>query len=171
MFNRNLQRMTIDDKLERIKNLITIESGVDITERSRERDIVEMRAVYYKILRDVHHFSLTRIAKSIGYNHATVLHALNNYDAWSSFSNNMVTCYNNVKEIISNDENQDSVYEDVMALRRRIEMLELSNQQLTMVIVKNLRGKRENLHSLVMEIPEDKIKKAYLRLDALISCL
>jgi hypothetical protein len=163
--------MTIDDKLERIKNLITIESGVDITERSRERDIVEMRAVYYKILRDVHHFSLTRIAKSIGYNHATVLHALNNYDAWSSFSNNMVTCYNNVKEIISNDENQDSVYDDVMALRRRIEMLELSNQQLTMVIVKNLRGKRENLHSLVMEIPEDKIKKAYLRLDALISCL
>jgi hypothetical protein len=163
--------MTIDDKLERIKNLITIESGVDITERSRERDIVEMRAVYYKILRDVHHFSLTRIANSIGYNHATVLHALNNYDAWSSFSNNMVTCYNNVKEIISNDENQDSVYEDVMALRRRIEMLELSNQQLTMVIVKNLRGKRENLHSLVMEIPEDKIKKAYLRLDALISCL
>jgi hypothetical protein len=163
--------MTIDDKLERIKNLITIESGVDITERSRERDIVEMRAVYYKILRDVHHFSLTRIAKSIGYNHATVLHALNNYDAWSSFSNNMVTCYNNVKEIISNDENQDSVYEDVMALRRRIEMLELSNQQLTMVIVKNLRGKRETLHDLIMEIPEDKIKKAYLRLDALISCL
>jgi hypothetical protein len=163
--------MTIDDKLERIKNLITIESGVDITDRSRERDIVEMRAVYYKILRDVHHFSLTRIAKSIGYNHATVLHALNNYDAWSSFSNNMVTCYNNVKEIISNDENQDSVYEDVMALRRRIEMLELSNQQLTMVIVKNLRGKRETLHDLIMEIPEDKIKKAYLRLDALISCL
>jgi hypothetical protein len=163
--------MTIEDKLERIKNLITIESGVDITERSRERDIVEMRAVYYKILRDVHHFSLTRIAKSIGYNHATVLHALNNYDAWSSFSNNMVTCYNNVKEIISNDENQDSVYEDVMALRRRIEMLELSNQQLTMVIVKNLRGKRETLHDLIMEIPEDKIKKAYLRLDALISCL
>jgi hypothetical protein len=163
--------MTIEDKLERIKNLITIESGVDITERSRERDIVEMRAVYYKILRDVHHFSLTRIANSIGYNHATVLHALNNYDAWSSFSNNMVTCYNNVKEIISNDENQDSVYEDVMALRRRIEMLELSNQQLTMVIVKNLRGKRGTLHDLIMEIPEDKIKKAYLRLDALISCL
>lgn len=163
--------MTIDDKLERIKNLITIESGIDISERSRERDVVEMRAVYYKILRDVHHFSLTRIAKSIGYNHATVLHALNNYDAWSAFSNNMVTCYNSVKEIISNDENQDSVYEDVMALRRRIEMLELSNQELTMVIVKNLRGKRETLHDLIMEIPEDKIKKAYLRLEALINCL
>jgi hypothetical protein len=58
-----------------------------------------------------------------------------------------------------------------MALRRRIEMLELSNQQLTMVIVKNLRGKRGTLHDLIMEIPEDKIKKAYLRLDALISCL
>jgi hypothetical protein len=83
----------------------------------------------------------------------------------------MVTCYNNVKEIISKDENQDSVYDDVMALRRRIEMLELSNQQLTMVIVKNLKGKRETLHDLIMEIPDDKIKKAYLRLDALISCL
>lgn len=163
--------MTIDDKLERIKNLITIESGVDISERSREREIVEMRAVYYKILRDVHHLSLTRIARSIGYNHATVLYALNNYDAWSAFSNNMVTCYNNIKEIISNEDNQDSVYEDVMALRRRIEMLELTNQQLTMVIVKNLRGKRETLHDLIMEIPDDKIKKAHSRIDALISCL
>lgn len=163
--------MTIDDKLERIKNLIMIESGVDISERSREREIVEMRAVYYKLLRDVHHLSLTRIARSIGYNHATVLYALNNYDNWSAFSNNMVTCYNNIKEIISNDENQDSVYGDVMALRRRIEMLELTNQELTTVIVRNLRGKRENLHDLIMEIPDDKIKKAYSRLDALISCL
>lgn len=163
--------MTIDDKLERIKNLITIESGIDISERSREREIVEMRAVYYKLLREVHHLSLTRIARSIGYNHATVLYALNNYDNWSAFSNNMVTCYNNIKEIISNDENQDSVYGDVMALRRRIEMLELTNQELTTVIVRNLRGKRENLHDLIMEIPEDKIKKAYSRLDALISCL
>ena len=163
--------MTIDDKLERIKNLIMIESGVDISERSREREIVEMRAVYYKLLREVHHLSLTRIARSIGYNHATVLYALNNYDNWSAFSNNMVTCYNNIKEIISNDENQDSVYGDVMALRRRIEMLELTNQELTTVIVRNLRGKRENLHDLIMEIPDDKIKKAYSRLDALISCL
>jgi hypothetical protein len=163
--------MTIQDKLERIKNLIMIESGVDISERSREREIVEMRAVYYKLLREVHHLSLTRIARSIGYNHATVLYALNNYDNWSAFSNNMVTCYNNIKEIISNDENQDSVYGDVMALRRRIEMLELTNQELTTVIVRNLRGKRENLHDLIMEIPEDKIKKAYSRLDALISCL
>jgi hypothetical protein len=163
--------MTIDDKLERIKNLIMIESGIDISERSRERDVVEMRAVYYKLLREVHHLSLTRIARSIGYNHATVLYALNNYDNWSAFSNNMVTCYNNIKEIISNDENQDSVYGDVMALRRRIEMLELTNQELTTVIVRNLRGKRENLHDLIMEIPEDKIKKAYSRLDALISCL
>ena len=163
--------MTMDNKLERIKNLITIESGIDISDRSRERDVVEMRAVYYKILRDVHRLSLTRIARSIGYNHATVLYALNNYDAWSVFSKSMVTCYNNVKEIISKDENQDSVYDDVMALRRRIEMLELSNQQLTMVIVKNLKGKRETLHDLIMEIPDDKIKKAYSRLDALISCL
>jgi len=161
----------MDNKLERIKNLITIESGIDISDRSRERDVVEMRAVYYKILRDVHRLSLTRIARSIGYNHATVLYALNNYDAWSVFSKSMVTCYNNVKEIISKDENQDSVYDDVMALRRRIEMLELSNQQLTMVIVKNLKGKRETLHDLIMEIPDDKIKKAYSRLDALISCL
>jgi hypothetical protein len=163
--------MTVDNKLERIKNLITIESGIDISDRSRERDVVEMRAVYYKILRDVHRLSLTRIARSIGYNHATVLYALNNYDAWSAFSKSMVTCYNNVKEIISKDENQDSVYEDVMALRRRIEMLEMSNQELTRTIIKNLGGKRESIHKLLMDIPDEKLSKAYVRIDALINCL
>jgi hypothetical protein len=163
--------MKVQDKLERIKNLIMIEAGIDVSERSRERDVVEMRAVYYKLLRDVHHLSLTTIARSLGYNHATVLHSLNNYDNWSAFSNIMITSYNNIKEAISNDQNMDSVYDDVMAMRRRIEILELTNQELTTVIVRNLRSKRESLHSLIMEIPEEKIKKAYSRLDALISCL
>jgi hypothetical protein len=83
----------------------------------------------------------------------------------------MVTCYNNVKEIISKDENQDSVYEDVMALRRRIEMLEMSNQELTRTIIKNLGGKRESIHKLLMDIPDEKLSKAYVRIDALINCL
>lgn len=163
--------MTIENKIERVKNLIMIESGIDVSERSRERDTVEMRGVYYKILKDVHHLSLTRIARSLGYNHATVIHALNNFENWCTYNNNIVMCYNNVREVIMNGTENDSVYDDVMAMRRRIEILEQSNQDLRIIINKNLKGYRGDIHSMIMEIPDEKIYKARKRMDALISCL
>lgn len=163
--------MTLENKIQRVRNLIMIESGIDVAERSRERETVEMRAVYYKILKEVHHLSLTRIARSIGYNHATVLYALNNFDNWSAYNNNIVVCYNNIRESIMSGGDHDSVYDDVMAMRRRIEILEQSNQDFRTIISRNLRGKREQLHRMIMEIPEEKITKATNRIDALINCL
>jgi hypothetical protein len=163
--------MTIENKMQRVRNLIMIEAGIDVAERSRERDTVEMRAVYYKILKEVHHLSLTRIARSLGYNHATVIHALNNFENWSTYNNNLVMCYNSVRETIMNGGDHDSVYDDVMAMRRRIEILEQSNQDLRIIINKNLKGKRGEIHSMIMGIPEEKIYKATKRMDALITCL
>jgi hypothetical protein len=58
-----------------------------------------------------------------------------------------------------------------MAMRRRIEILEQSNQDLRIIINKNLKGKRGEIHGMIMGIPEEKIYKATKRMDALITCL
>ena len=70
-----------------LKKVIKEITGVDINEVSRKREIIEARAVYYKILKQIDKKkSLKSIGASVGKDHATVLHSLNNYDMFEQFN-------------------------------------------------------------------------------------
>ena len=70
-----------------LKKVIQEITGVDINEVSRKREIIEARAVYYKILKQIDKKkSLKSIGASVGKDHATVLHSLNNYDMFEQFN-------------------------------------------------------------------------------------
>ena len=70
-----------------LKELIEKTTGVDINKTSRRREVVEARAMYYKILKQIDKKkTLQSIADSVGKNHATVLHSLNNYDSFERFN-------------------------------------------------------------------------------------
>ena len=70
-----------------LKKAIQEITGVDINEVSRKREIIEARAVYYKILKQIDKKkSLKSIGASVGKDHATVLHSLNNYDMFEQFN-------------------------------------------------------------------------------------
>ena len=70
-----------------LKKVIQEITGVDINEVSRKREIIEARAVYYKILKQIDKKkSLKSIGASVGKNHATVLHSLKNYDMFEQFN-------------------------------------------------------------------------------------
>ena len=63
-------------KLSLIKELACEEFGSSFTARSRMRPLVYQRAVYFKLCRDHTKYSLHEIGKTLGYDHATVLHSL-----------------------------------------------------------------------------------------------
>lgn len=70
-----------------LKKAIQEVTGVDINEVSRKREIIEARAVYYKILKQIDKKkSLQSIGASVGKDHATVLHSLKNYDMFEQFN-------------------------------------------------------------------------------------
>lgn len=70
-----------------LKGLIKEITGVDINEVSRKREIIEARAIYYKVLKQIDKKkSLQSIANTVGKNHATVLHSLKNYDMFEMFN-------------------------------------------------------------------------------------
>lgn len=70
-----------------LKKVIQEITGVDINEVSRKREIIEARAVYYKILKQIDKKkSLKSIGASVGKDHATVLHSLKNYDMFEQFN-------------------------------------------------------------------------------------
>ncbi len=70
-----------------LKKAIQEVTGVDINKVSRKREIIEARAVYYKILKQIDKKkSLQSIGASVGKDHATVLHSLKNYDMFEQFN-------------------------------------------------------------------------------------
>ena len=70
--------MNNEDRLRKIVNFVTRRTGADILNKSRQTDVTDARALYYKIaLRDTR-ASMNVIGEVVGKSHATVIHTRNN---------------------------------------------------------------------------------------------
>lgn len=66
------------DHTKLLKNITTI-TGIDITKKSRRREIVEIKAIYSNILRK-ENYIFKDIGQTINMNHASIIHLLKVYD-------------------------------------------------------------------------------------------
>jgi len=62
--------------LTEIQDYVQNQTGLDLTIKSRKRDYVYARAVYFYLCREYTPFSTEKIGDSLGKDHATVLHAI-----------------------------------------------------------------------------------------------
>ena len=70
--------MNNEDRLKKIVKFVTRRTGADILAKSRQTDVTDARALYYKIaLRDTR-ASMNVIGEAVGKSHATVIHTRNN---------------------------------------------------------------------------------------------
>jgi len=65
-----------------LKVLINDELSVNIETNTRQRPIVEARAMYFTILKHNTNLTLKTIGETVGRDHATVLYAIRNFPAW-----------------------------------------------------------------------------------------
>ncbi len=79
--------------VELIKNLVEEEFKVQIIRKTRRREYVEARAMYYKLLLDKKNMTLTEIAKTLNKNHATVLNAKRKLNDWMETDSNIASVY------------------------------------------------------------------------------
>ena len=70
---------------ERIKNFVQQVYKIDITRQKRSMTYVQARAIYFKLCMDYTTMSIVPIAKTMGRNHATLLHALKQFDVYLRF--------------------------------------------------------------------------------------
>ena len=83
--------------IENIKNLLINESGIDIAERTRNRNVVELRSLFFKIVKEVRPISsYSAIGRSVGVKHATVLHSLQMFDVYSKYNKGLNEIKDNV---------------------------------------------------------------------------
>ena len=67
-------------KLDKIKEIVEIEPDSDLKVKSRQREIVYARSIYYKLCKTHTRATLSSIGKSVKKDHATVLHGLRLFD-------------------------------------------------------------------------------------------
>ena len=64
--------------LNQIQEYVQDQTGLDLTTKSRGRDYVYARAIYFYLCREYTPFTTKKIGESLGKDHATVLHAIKN---------------------------------------------------------------------------------------------
>jgi len=88
--------------VELIKNLVESEFKLKLKIKTRRREYVEARAMYYMLLRDKGKMTVCAIAKTLDKNHATVLHSLKGLRNWMSYDTNMKSIYDSLEKKVDN---------------------------------------------------------------------
>ena len=152
-------------KPEKIKKLVESELGIDITSKSRKRELVYARAIYFKICKDRTNLSLKDIGKTMQLDHATVLHAITNiFPAFEMYNPEYMDIYN---RIIKADE--------YIPADKQLATLKIQHYQLQLKYdyIKNINIdlKHKTLLSKIKEIPDLKLQEAERRIDRLVERL
>lgn len=137
--------------IEKIKELVKQEYGYDVDSKTRKREVVEARAMFYTILKNFTNLTLTGIARTVNKNHATVLHGLKNFKEWRKQNKYLEFAF---KNIVHRLETLDEIenYVDVMELRR-----ELLETKLDLLEFKNKEQKINSLYKLLKDLPIEKV--------------
>jgi len=124
-----------------LKEAIRVELGVDISSRKRNRDNVDGRMIFARILRD-RGYSLKSIGKSMDKDHSTVIHYLYSIDKLLTVDDNINAkhlCCLSLFQKMTSDPSTDDMLEmsdvqlknELIALRTQYNSLFLKNQKLT----------------------------------------
>tara|TARA_B100000900_G_C20349207_1_gene621584 strand:- start:294 stop:677 length:384 start_codon:yes stop_codon:yes gene_type:complete len=85
-------------KLQTILSVVESEFNCKLKIKTRKRDLVYQRAVYYQLCRDLTKLGVNQIGQSLGFHHATVLHSLKTFhklDLWGE--KKYLDAYNKLK--------------------------------------------------------------------------
>ena len=152
-------------KPEKIKNLVESELGIDITSKSRKRELVYARAIYFKICKDRTSLSLQEIGETLNLHHATVLHSIRNiFPAFEMYNPEYMDIYN---RIIKADE--------YIPADKQLATLKIQHYQLQLKYdyIKNINIdlKHKTLLSKIKEIPDLQLQEAEKRISKLVERL
>lgn len=175
---------------DRLIEIINSVRHVDIEEDTRDRDVVESRFMFFKIMKDFNpKMSFTYIGSFIGksYDHSSVIHGKNTIEDLMKINSNLRVDY---EKILLKLNGQDSKYSEVRLEDLHKEMLEFKNiiQRQSLYIAElnnefqevkertrlltNANKEYKPVVDLLLErLPKNKIKKALPSLRALLNGL
>ena len=148
-----------------IMNLVENELGYNISGKTRARQVVYGRAIYFKICKDRTNLSFQEIGETLNLHHATVLHSIRNvFPAFEMYNPEYMEIYNRIIKA-----------EEYIPADKQLARLKIQHYQLGLKYdyVKNLNIdiKHRTLLSKIKEIPDLKLQEAEKRIDRLVERL
>tara|TARA_R110000823_G_scaffold298716_1_gene419166 strand:- start:716 stop:1243 length:528 start_codon:yes stop_codon:yes gene_type:complete len=132
-----------NEQVQAIKNIVNSHLEIDVDFKTRKDLYVKARAICYKILRDECLLTYDFIGQQFQKNHATVLHALNEFPFMLKSDSHMDTCYQEILFIWRND-NDEYLNLKPLQLKKQVNDLKTENKTLTQ-LVKETNSKLEEL--------------------------
>ena len=126
--------MVFSEVNETVRQHIINELGLDVKEPSRERNIVEARSLYYVILFELTpRQSLIKIGKSVGRNHATVIHSMNNYESFCFYNKQLNLIKNKILslyKVFENINRLENIDDEIQRLEYMVQMLKEEKERI-----------------------------------------
>jgi len=137
----------------------------DLSSRRRQRELVYARAIYFKLCKEKTTSTLKRIAGTLGVNHATVLHAINNvFPLIKRDEPYLYEIYSRIK----NSDDLKYIKENYNALRKEHESL--INKYEKLIQLKTV-DEHEEIVDIVRQIPNEHIDVAKVRVKAMVDMI
>lgn len=108
---------------ETIIKTILEETKVDITILNRKRETIELRSLYFTVLKELKpHKTLHQLGNELQLDHATVIHSLKMYKVYSKFNKELnqlksKIIYNFTGTEIKNDNEQNELQKEIYKLK------------------------------------------------------
>tara|TARA_A100001391_G_C4927662_1_gene240878 strand:+ start:103 stop:582 length:480 start_codon:yes stop_codon:yes gene_type:complete len=87
---------------EIIKSIVDDYFEIKIDNKTRKREYVEARFIYFKLLREFTNMSLNAIGSFVKRDHATVLYGVNQLETWMQYDNRIKTNYKAIRNMVVN---------------------------------------------------------------------
>ena len=112
--------------LKEIRSIVEQECNLNLNNKTRKREYVFARAVYYKLCREITNNSYDDIGKTLNKDHATVLHGVRIFDTFlmqKALFKYELSIYNKVMEVYTDesDKNPSTLIEKVKAEKLRLQ--------------------------------------------------
>ena len=99
-------------------------TGIDIRKKSRKREVVYVRQMYYHLRLKYMRCSKNSLCKDIGQNHATILHALKECEKWLKFDKQYKSDYQRIEKLFQNETK-------LFKLSRIEKLIDIMNERIT----------------------------------------
>lgn len=139
--------------INKIKELVKQEYGYDVDSPTRKREVVEARAMFYVVLRNFTNLTLAGIARTVGKNHATILHGIKNFNLWREQNKYLNLAFKNVIERLETLDEIES-HNELRDAKRQLLKLTLENMELKKKAVKS-----SSISKLLKDLPTDKVQE------------
>ena len=126
-------------KIDRLKTIANKVFDVDVVSKNRQTDCIEARATCYSIMREELHMTFADIAKHFNKNHATVLHAVNEFPYMIKYNPELAQKHKLCKEMFIKKEDMFGDSSDIVEtvlIKKSLNKLQESNILLSLAVTK-----------------------------------